>query len=101
MRRWDRLVDGYIEEYRGRGICEATVAHTESRLRQWGNWLKGRRPRPVLEDIDPQLHHRVDQADHPEAVTRLRIDRDREGVAGLRQTGVDQVLAGVVARRAR
>lgn len=58
MRRWDRLVDGYIEEYRGRGICEATVAHTESRLRQWGNWLKGRRPRPVLEDIDPQLHVR-------------------------------------------
>lgn len=25
MRRWDRLVDAYIEEYRGRGTCEATV----------------------------------------------------------------------------
>jgi site-specific recombinase XerD len=56
MRRWDRLVDTYIEEYRARGICEATVAHTESRLRGWGNWLKSRRPRPVLDAIDPQLH---------------------------------------------
>ena len=25
MRRWDRLVDGYIEEYRARGIGPATI----------------------------------------------------------------------------
>ena len=55
MRRWDRLVDGYIEEYRARGICLATVAHTESKLRHWGSWLKGRRPRPTLEEIDVEL----------------------------------------------
>jgi hypothetical protein len=26
MRRWDRLVDGYIEEYRARGISDAVVS---------------------------------------------------------------------------
>jgi site-specific recombinase XerD len=58
MRRWDRLVDGYVDECRARGICPASVAHTESKLRQWGSWLKSRRPRPILEAIDPQLHVR-------------------------------------------
>jgi site-specific recombinase XerD len=52
------LVDAYVEECRARGICEATVAHTESKLRDWGGWLKGRRPRPRLDAIDPLLHVR-------------------------------------------
>lgn len=55
MRRWDRLVDGYMEEYRARGICEATVAHTAARLARWGGWMKSRRPRPALEAIDAEL----------------------------------------------
>jgi len=55
MRRWDRLVDAYIEEYRGRGTCEATVAHTASRLVRWGRWMKSRRPRPAIEAIDAEL----------------------------------------------
>jgi site-specific recombinase XerD len=58
MRRWDRLVEGYIEEYRARGICEAAVAHTASRLTDWGCWLKSRRPRPQLEEIGAELHVR-------------------------------------------
>lgn len=58
MRRWDRLVDAYIEECRARGICPASVAHTESKLRQWGGWLRSRRPRPMLEAIDAELHVR-------------------------------------------
>jgi site-specific recombinase XerD len=58
MRRWDRLVDTYIEECRARGVCPASVAHTESQLRRWGSWLKGRRPRLTLDAIDPQLHVR-------------------------------------------
>ena len=41
MRRWDRLVDD-VDECRARGICPASVAHTESKLRQWGSWLKSR-----------------------------------------------------------
>jgi len=55
MRRWDRLVDAYVQEYRARGICEATVAHTAARLARWGSWMKSRRPRPALEAIDPPL----------------------------------------------
>jgi site-specific recombinase XerD len=51
-------VEAYLGEYRARGICEATVAHTDSRLRDWGSWLKSRRPRPVLDAIDPELHVR-------------------------------------------
>ena len=39
------LVDAYVEECRARGICAASVAHTESKLRQWGSWLRSRRPR--------------------------------------------------------
>jgi site-specific recombinase XerD len=52
------LVDGYIEECQARGLAAASVAHTESRLRHWGGWLKSRRPRPVLDAIDPELHVR-------------------------------------------
>ena len=58
MRRWDRLVEGYLEEYRARGICQATVARQPARLADWGCWLKSRRPRPKLEAIDTELHVR-------------------------------------------
>ena len=58
MRRWDRLVEAYMEEYRARGTCEATVAHTAARLMRWGTWLKSRRPRPQLEAIDAEMHTR-------------------------------------------
>ncbi len=36
MRRWDRLQDLYIEEYRARGLRPETVAYTESQLDRWG-----------------------------------------------------------------
>lgn len=55
MRRWDRLVDAYIEEYRARGVSVATVAHTAARLDRWGRWLKQRRPRVTIERIDAEL----------------------------------------------
>jgi hypothetical protein len=32
MRRWDRLLDSYLEEYRARGVSSQSVAYTESRL---------------------------------------------------------------------
>ncbi len=32
MRRWDRLVDAYIEEYRARGFSAQTVNYTNARL---------------------------------------------------------------------
>jgi site-specific recombinase XerD len=55
MRRWDRLLDLYMEEYRARGVSEATVEHTESRLERWGRWLKKRRPRVAIEQIGVDL----------------------------------------------
>jgi site-specific recombinase XerD len=55
MRRWDRLVDGYIEGYAARGISPASVASTRSRLVRWGQWLKQRRPRVAIERIDAEL----------------------------------------------
>ena len=55
MRRWDRLLDSYMEMYSARGICPATVAHTVSRLERWGQWLKQRRPRVRIEQIDAEL----------------------------------------------
>lgn len=55
MRRWDRLLDGYIEEYRARGVCAQSVVHTAARLDRWGRWLKQRRPRIGIEHIDADL----------------------------------------------
>lgn len=55
MRRWDRLLDSYVEEYRARGICAETVDHTQARLERWGRWLKKRRPRLGIEQIDAEL----------------------------------------------
>jgi site-specific recombinase XerD len=55
MRRWDRWVDSYVEEYRARGISEATVAAAVARLDRWGRWLKRRRPRVAVERIDADL----------------------------------------------
>lgn len=55
MRRWDRLVETYIEGYTARGINPATVAATRSRLTRWGHWLKERRPRVAIERIDADL----------------------------------------------
>jgi site-specific recombinase XerD len=55
MHRWDRLVERYLEEYRARGRCEQTNVHLRRCLEDWGAWLKRRRPRVVLETLDPLL----------------------------------------------
>jgi site-specific recombinase XerD len=55
MRRWDRLLDSYMDEYRARGVSAASVAYTESRLCRWGRWLKKRRPRVAIERIGVDL----------------------------------------------
>src|SRR5665213_475578 len=55
MRRWDRLVDNYMDEYRARGVGAATIENTAARLDRWGRWLKQRRPRVSIERIDAEL----------------------------------------------
>lgn len=55
MKRWDRLLDAYVEEYRARGVSRGSVTYTQARLDRWGRWLKGRRPRIGIERIDAEL----------------------------------------------
>jgi integrase/recombinase XerD len=55
MHRWDRLQDRYLEEYRARGHAVETNQMIQRQLEDWGNWLKRRRPRVVLERMEPQL----------------------------------------------
>jgi site-specific recombinase XerD len=52
MRRWDRLLDSYMEEYAARGVSKESVAMSKGRLERWGRWLKARRPRVSIERID-------------------------------------------------
>lgn len=58
MRRWDSLVEAYIEEYVARGLSEAYVQHIQRELERWGSWLKRRRPKPRLEEVSADLHVR-------------------------------------------
>ena len=55
MRRWDRLMEGYLEEYAGRGRSAAMEGRVAYVLGRWGRWMKRRRPRIQLERVDPDL----------------------------------------------
>jgi hypothetical protein len=55
MRRWDRLIDGYLEEYAGRGRSAGMEARVAYILGRWGRWMKRGRPRIRLERVDPDL----------------------------------------------
>lgn len=61
MRRWDALLDAYIEKCAARGLSESYVETSRRDLERWGNWLKRRRPKPRLEEISPDLHVRYIQ----------------------------------------
>ncbi len=84
MRRWDRLIDGYVAEYRARGIGAATVSHTRAGLERWGRWLK---PAPAA--VDRADRRRADRALH-------RQLRDLPGQGhGLRDLQRDARLRGL------
>jgi integrase/recombinase XerC len=55
MRAWDHLQEQYIAEYRARGCCEASVSRVQGVLSQWAAWLRTRRPRPQLENVDTDM----------------------------------------------
>ena len=55
MRRWDRLLEGYLEEYAGRGRSAAMEGRVATVLGRWGRWMKRRRPRVPLERVDADL----------------------------------------------
>ena len=62
MRGWDQLMDGYLAEYRARGVCAHSIGHATSVLERWGRWMRTRRPRPPLERVDAELITRFIQA---------------------------------------
>jgi len=55
MRRWDGLVDRYLEEYEARGRAAGTIEGLRRELDRCGTWLKNRRPRPRLDAVDSDL----------------------------------------------
>lgn len=55
MKRWDRLVDQYLDEYAAAGRAAETVKGIRRELERWGSWLKNLRPRPALEDVNTDL----------------------------------------------
>src|SRR3974390_143477 len=55
MKRWDSLVDGYLAQCQARGLSAETLRARRGALDRGGCWLKRRRPRPNLEEVDGQL----------------------------------------------
>jgi site-specific recombinase XerD len=54
-RGWDALVDGYLAEYVARGRAAGTVAHVQAALERWVRWMRHRRPRPRVDQVDADL----------------------------------------------
>jgi site-specific recombinase XerD len=55
MKRWDGVVDSYLRLSESRGLSEGTLEKLRGELDRCGCWLKRRRPRPNLEEVDGQL----------------------------------------------
>ena len=55
MRRWDSLVEGFTRECEVRGLAPTTVDNRRRELDRCGNWLKHRRPKVNLEQLDSEL----------------------------------------------
>ena len=55
MRRWNRLVERYVEEYVAAGRAAETITGVRRELERCGSWLKCRRPRPALEEVGSDL----------------------------------------------
>ena len=45
MRRWDGLVNRYIEECQSRGLAQGTIDKRCRELERFGAWVKRERPR--------------------------------------------------------
>ena len=55
MRRWDSVLERYLRVCQSRGLMESTIANRMRELDRFGSWLKRRRPKPQLEDVDSDL----------------------------------------------
>jgi len=52
MNQWDSKVNGYCSELEVRKLSEAYLKATRSELNRLGNWLKAKKPKPRLEEIN-------------------------------------------------
>lgn len=55
MKRWDRLLEGYLEEYAKLGRSEGMQRRVTYVLERWGLWMKRRHRRLELERVDAEL----------------------------------------------
>ena len=55
MKRWDSLKDRFMEVYEARGLAVSTVEQMSHEWDRWGCFLKNRRPRPKLNDVDAKM----------------------------------------------
>jgi integrase/recombinase XerD len=49
------LVERYVAMQAVRGIAEETIASRRRELARFGNWLKQRKPKPAIEEVDADL----------------------------------------------
>lgn len=57
MKNWDGLVEKLAAIDKARGISAQTIKNRERELYKWGIWLKQRKPRPKISEIDIHLIH--------------------------------------------
>lgn len=55
MRRWDALVERYSRLCEARGLASNTIERRRRELERLGAWLKRRRPKPRLEEVESEL----------------------------------------------
>ena len=55
MRRWDGLLERYMDECATRGLMDSTLYGRRVELDRLGIWLKRRKPKPNLEEISSEL----------------------------------------------
>lgn len=55
MRNWDQLVDNYMRVCETRGLTPSVISGRRRELERWGIWLKRKRPKPQVEQIDSDL----------------------------------------------
>ena len=75
MRRWDGLVESYLQECEARGLAASTSEQRARELTRFGGWLKRLRPRVPLEEVDAGIIVRY--------VTARGTFRSRSTVAGV------------------
>src|SRR5437660_608455 len=94
MKQWDSVVESYVAAGEARGISSASLRSIRDELDRCGCWLKRRRPKPRLEEVDGQM-----LIQYMRSRTRFRAKSTVAGVASkLRCFGEFLVQQGIWAK---